>query len=32
MTKKSLIESEDIFKELFNNMSSGVVVYEGVKG
>jgi len=32
LTKKSLIESEDVFKELFNNMSSGVVVYESVKG
>ena len=30
MTKKSLIESEEVFKELFDNMSSGVVVYESV--
>ena len=28
MTEKSIFESENLFKELFDNMNSGVAIYE----
>ena len=31
MTEKTIGESEKVFRELFNNMSSGVSVYEAIK-
>jgi PAS domain-containing protein len=30
--EKSIIESEKVFRELFDNMSSGVAVYESING
>ena len=31
MTEKSIIESEKVFRELFNNMSTGVSVYDAIE-
>jgi len=31
LVEKSIIESEKVFRELFDNMSSGVAVYESIK-